>query len=617
MKFQSHRVCVTRRWLGAAALLLASLPASAARVEQGGLVYDAVGPANAALSDRLAPLQQARGMRFLDWLADGGMLVAMRNEDAERLHRVRTPLGTPELLGAADVGARQRDVSAVGQPFQSEAVAVLRQTPGREAALLRLPFDGSEPRQLLGPEWRAERPLWAHDGQRLAFSAALRGLEHDVFLLDSRNRDAPRQLAAETGDWLALDWSLDDRFLLLMHRTPLGAKELQWLDIATGDRRVLVAMPADGRLQDARIAPDGRGVLYLAGSDFLRLQYISLDGQAARLLTPAMKRNVERYAISGDGRWLAYSYDDNGWSRLVLLDQQLAAERVISSLPAGVITALQFDRSGARLAVNAESTVSPPDVYVLDVASNALVRWTAASAGPLGAASFSNPQPVRFRSWKQGSGAPQVAALLYRPRSVPAPQPQLQPQPQPPGNNAPLPVIVYLTGEDEQPRPRFDPLLQSLVMVGGFAVVAPELHGRLVTGDERADAVRDIGALLIWIAAQPELDSSRIAIVGSGRRSAIALGALALFSDRLQRGVVVDGDTGGVPLLAIERPVLIARGFVRPPLAAATGDQLLWRLRAARSRAALFGPVGDAPMDESGARQAELARVVLDFLAEG
>ena len=208
-------------------------------------------------------------------------------------------------------------------------------------------------------------------------------------------------------------------------------------------------------------------------------------------------------------------------------------------------------------------------------------------------------------------GVPQVGALLYRPRSAPAPQPQL------PERGARLPVIVYLWGEDEMPRPRFDPLLQSLVTVGGFAVIAPELHGRLVTAEERADAVRDIGALLIWIAAQPDLDSSRIAIVGSGRRSAIALGALALFSDRLQRGVVVDGDAGGVPLLAIERPVLIARGFVRPPLAAVTGDQLLWRLRAARSRAALFGPVGDAPMDEGGARQAELARVVLDFLAEG
>ena len=611
MKFLSHRLCLLRRWLCAATLLLAALPAAADRIERGGLVYDAVGPANAALSDRLALLQQARGMRFLDWLADGGMLVALRSEDAERLHRVRTPLGTPELLGAADGGARQRDVSAAGQPYQSEAVAVMRQAQGREAALLRLPLDGSEPRQLLGPEWRAERPLWAHDGQRLAVSAALRGLEHDVFLVDSRTRDAPRQLATGVGDWQALDWSLDDRFLLLMHRTPLGVRELHWLDVASGERRVLIAMPTDGQLQDARIAPDGRGVLYLAGSDYLRLQYIGLDGQPARVLTPAMKRSVERYAISGDGRWLAYSYDDNGWSRLVLLDQQQAQERVISSLPAGVITALQFDRSGARLAVNAESTVSPPDVYVLDVASNALVRWTAASAGPLGAAAFSNPQPVRFRSWKPAGGAPQLAALLYRPRSAPAPAPQ------PPQSGARLPVIVYLTGEDEQPRPRFDPLLQSLVTVGGFAVVAPELHGRLVTGEERADAVRDIGSLLIWIAAQPGLDATRIAIVGSGRRSAIALGALALFSERLQRGVAVDGDATGVPLLAIERPVLIARGFVRPLLPAATGDQLLWRLRAARSRAALFGPAGDAPLDDSGARQAELARVVLDFLAEG
>jgi hypothetical protein len=272
-----------------------------------------------------------------------------------------------------------------------------------------------------------------------------------------------------------------------------------------------------------------------------------------------------------------------------------------------VITALQFDRAGARLAINTENTVSPPDVFVLDVASNALVRWTSASAGPLLATTFSNPQPVRFRSWQQSGGAAQAAALVYRPRTAPETR----------EHGARVPVLVYLAGEDEEPRPRFDPLLQSLVTVGGFAVVAPELPGRLQSGDERADAARNVGALLIWIASQPDLDSARIAIIGSGRRSAVALGALALFSDRLQRGVVIDGDATGVPLLAIERPVLIARGFVRPPLLAAVGDQILWRLRAARSRAALFGPAGDGLLEGSGAQRAELTRVVLDFLADG
>jgi pimeloyl-ACP methyl ester carboxylesterase len=248
-------------------------------------------------------------------------------------------------------------------------------------------------------------------------------------------------------------------------------------------------------------------------------------------------------------------------------------------------------------------------VYVLDLASNALVRWTEASAGPTGVAAVSNSQPVRYRSWNQAEGMAQASALLYQPRGVVTTDSR--------GKPAPLPVIVYLAGDEDAARPHFDPLLQSLVNVGGFAVVAPELRGTAQRSLDRTDLLRDIGALLLWIGTQPGLDNARVAIIGSGQRSAVALGAVALFSDRLQRAAIVDGDASGVPLLAIERPVLIARGFAPPVLNSATAEQLLWRLRAARSAAALFGPAGDAPAYVSGARQMELSRVLLDFLGDG
>ena len=356
-------------------------------------------------------------------------------------------------------------------------------------------------------------------------------------------------------------------------------------------------------------------MLYRAGREWSQLRYRSLDGQVTQTLTPTMKNSVEHYAISGDGRWLAYSYDDNGWSRLVLIDQQQSSERVIDSLPRGVISALQFDRTGARLAINREDSTSPPDVFVLDVASNALVRWTEASAGPLGGNRLSQPQAVRFSGWKATGNGAQAAALLYRPQPKPSVSVSAGAAKHGPATRSP--VVIYLAGEEAQPRPRFDPLLQSLAVGGGFAVLAPELRGRLISREERSDAVRQIGALLLWIASQPDLDPARVAIVASGRCSAVALGALALFSDRLRRGVVIDGDANGVPLLAIEKPVLVARGFTQPRMNSAAGDQLLWRLRAARSRAVLFGPAGDAMPEVSSARRAELTRVILDFLMSG
>lgn len=602
MEFRPHRL--PRRtlcWL----LLAAALPAAAERLQQDGFVYDAVGPADAALTERLALADQTRGMRLLDWQPDGSLLLALRSDDTEQLHRVRTPLGAPELL-APDAA---RVLAATAQPYQSDLLAVLRQAGGRQPALWLMQADGGDARELLGPESRVERVLWAHDGQRLAVTGATRGLLHDVSLLDARTGEPPRTLLGDGGDWQALDWSIDDRALLLSHRDALGTTELVWFDLASGERRVLTTAPAGEALRDARFAPDGRHVLFLgrAGGDRQRLWSISLDGQLRRALTPALKGDVERFAVSPDGRYLAYSHDDGGWSRLVVADQQAAAERSIPSLPAGVIDALQFDRSGARLAINSESSTAPPDIFVLDLPSNALVRWTQASAGPTGQRALSAPRRVQYRGWN-AAGSTSAGALLY----LPAGSPPLEAR----GRGSPLPVIVYVAGDATQPRPRFDPLLQALVNAGGFAVLVPELRPRSPTGD-RADEVRDVGAALLWIARQGALDAGRVAIVGRGDRSAVALGALALFSDRLQRGAIVDGDATGVPVLAIERPVLVTRGFTTPVLNSAAADQLLWRLRAARSGAALFGPAGDAPPFDSSSRRALLASVVLRFLEEG
>jgi len=57
-----------------------------------------------------------------------------------------------------------------------------------------------------------------------------------------------------------------------------------------------------------------------------------------------------------------------------------------------------------------------------------------------------------------------------------------------------------------------------------LAVVAPNVRGSLGygagfltldDGRKRADAVQDIGALLDWIAQQPQLDKDRVAVVGT------------------------------------------------------------------------------------------------------
>jgi len=63
----------------------------------------------------------------------------------------------------------------------------------------------------------------------------------------------------------------------------------------------------------------------------------------------------------------------------------------------------------------------------------------------------------------------------------------------------------------------------------------------LDNAEKREDSVRDIGALLDWIARQPELDASRIGVIGGSYGGYMALASLVHFGERIRAGVAIVG----------------------------------------------------------------------------
>ncbi|EQD58253.1 hypothetical protein B2A_04444, partial [mine drainage metagenome] len=70
----------------------------------------------------------------------------------------------------------------------------------------------------------------------------------------------------------------------------------------------------------------------------------------------------------------------------------------------------------------------------------------------------------------------------------------------------------------------------------GYAVIAPNVRGSagygrdfraLAAGAQRTDALRDIGALMVWIGLQPGFDARRIVVMGRGYGGWLAVNALA------------------------------------------------------------------------------------------
>src|SRR5207302_453383 len=460
---------------------LAQQPAPAHR-ELGNLVFESVPLPYAALMARLERYAQSRQATFLDWLADGSLLVATRFGDTEQLHRVAAPFGMREQLTFY-----QDPIEWARAPRTGSGFVFLKDQGGDETS-------GAAPQLLVG---------------------------------------------GHQDTWYPLDWSADDSKLLVWKYVSLSESYLYLADVATGSLAALDDSPRKVGIRTAKFAPDGRGVYVLTDEDgeFVQLKLKDPVTHQSRSVTPATGWDVEDFDVSGDGRYVAYVVDDDGRSRLTVLDTQAKLELAPVGLPEGRIGNLRFDRSGRRLALSAESALAPRDVYVYDLEHGKLERWTRSEPGPLDPSTLTTPELIHYPTWDRtgvGRHARMLSAYLYRPRTA-----------------APCPVVIDIHGGPEsQYRPGWDPFVQFLVNELGYAVVAPNVRGSsgygksflaLDNGVLREDAVRDIGSLLVWIGVQPQFDRERVAAMGGSYGGYLALASLIAYGERLRGGIDLVG----------------------------------------------------------------------------
>jgi dipeptidyl aminopeptidase/acylaminoacyl peptidase len=243
-----------------------------------------------------------------------------------------------------------------------------------------------------------------------------------------------------------------------------------------------------------------------------------------------------------------FTTNEEGLSRLYLLDTQKWRYSPTSRVPVGNISDMKFSPDDRQLAMSVNTAQSPSDVYVLKLGSSArragsLERWTYSEVGGLDTRTFVEPELVHYPTFDMNGEEPrQVPAFVYRPNS-----------------KGPHPVVIYVHGGPEgQYKPVFNSTIQMWVAELGTAVIAPNIRGSsgydveylaLDDGVKREDAVRDIGALLDWIAEQPDLDANRVAIYGASYGGYIVLASAVRYSDRLRAGIDVVGISNFVTFL--------------------------------------------------------------------
>jgi dipeptidyl aminopeptidase/acylaminoacyl peptidase len=523
----------------------AAPPTKPALIKPGdNLVTDGLPEIPAAVAEAVGRYTEFRSAALASWHpTKREMLIQTRFGDTPQIHEVRFPLGArrqltffPDRVGNASWPRRASDYIVFTKDQGGDEFSQIHRLD-LATGDVRMLTSGGRSQNALGP--------WSHQGDRMAFASTRRnGADRDIYVMDPKDPASARLLLeVKGGGWRPADWSPDDKKLAVFEFISVNESHVWLVDVATGEKTLVT--PKGGEpvaYGGARFSADGKG-LYVTtdkDSEFQRLAYLELGGGKTAYLTAHISWDVDSFALSPDGKTIAFVTNEEGLDVLHLLDTASGKEKPAPRLPVGLVVALEWHNNSRDLGLSLSSARSPVDCYSLDVATGTLERWTESETGGLNAASFSEPELVRWTSFDGRT----ISGFLYKPG---------------PRFSGRRPVIINIHGGPEgQARPGFLGRGNFYMDELGVAVVYPNVRGstgfgksfvKLDNGVLREDSVKDIGALIDWIATRPDLDATRVMVTGGSYGGYMTLAVATHYDAKLRCALDVVGISNFVTFL--------------------------------------------------------------------
>ncbi|NNG23840.1 alpha/beta hydrolase family protein [Telluria aromaticivorans] len=542
-----------RRPLGLTLIVASLLAASVAVVPAAAqeatvappaaMVLENVPKVAASLAERIAKYNEFKPTSYASWHpTKREMIVSRRHNNTPQLFRVARPGARPELL--TDYAEPVR--SAQYEPRHGKFYLFGRDTGGNEVFRAYKRDVGSADAIPVTPDnRRVQDTAWAKASGELLYVTVPVGRQGSndqvvstVSIVDPSEPEGARLLAElPGGGWGSFAFSHDDKQLVYTEFVSANESYLWLMDVATGKSRRLIDKTEGEKVAygDAVFARDGKGLYATSdrGSEFRRLVYIDLASGKETVLTPQIDWDIDAIGLSLDGKLLAFVANEDGSSVLRLMrtvDRKLLAQ---PKLPMGVIGRIEWHHDSRNLALSLSSARSPSDVYSIDAKTGAVTRWTEHEKMEVDMKRFVEPSLVRWKSFDGRS----ISGFVYR-----APAARFLGK---------RPVVINIHGGPEgQATPGFLGRNNYYTDEMGLTVIYPNVRGslgygksflKLDNGKLREDSVRDIGTLLDWIAAQPDMDASRVAVVGGSYGGYMTLAVSTMYPERIAAAIDIVG----------------------------------------------------------------------------
>jgi dipeptidyl aminopeptidase/acylaminoacyl peptidase len=345
------------------------------------------------------------------------------------------------------------------------------------------------------------------------------------------------------GGWQPIDWSPDDKNILLQEEISINETYLWLVNTVTGEKTAITPRDTKEKVSygSARFSKDGKGIYVTTDQDseFQRLAFLDMSGKNPKFLTSDIPWDVDSFDLSHDGKRLAFVTNEEGLSVLHVMDTATQKEMKLPKLPAGVMQEARWHRDGHDLAFSLTNAQGAGDCYSLDVANGKLERWTVSETA-VKTDAFPGAELVH---WKSFDGKI-ISGFLYKPAGK---------------FTGKRPVLVVIHGGPEgQSQPVFLGRANYYLNELGIALIYPNVRGStgygktfslMDNGFKREDTYKDINALFDWVATRPDLDADRIAVTGGSYGGHMTLAVSTFYSDRIRCSVDIVGMSNLVTFL--------------------------------------------------------------------
>ncbi|HSE67467.1 MAG TPA: hypothetical protein VLB12_10790, partial [Gemmatimonadales bacterium] len=338
---------------------LAAQDPAAVMTPADNLVIDGVPPLPARLSGDVRRYTESRSAGLADWHPTRReILIVTRFGNTVQLHGVKTPGGDRTQLTFFEepIGGGSYE------PRTGKYMVFGRDVGGNEFnQIFRLDLtDGTVTLLTDGGRSQNGGIAWSNAGDRIAYGSTRRnGADRDLYIMDPANPSSDRMaLQVSGGGWGVADWSPDDQKLLATESISITQTNLWLVDATSGERTLLAPGAGDtAAYGTVRFSRDGKGV-YLTSdqeNEFLRLGYLELATKKTTWLSGDIPWDVEGFALSRDGRRIAFTTNEAGISRLHLLDTKTGRHHPVQGVPVGTIGSLRWHSNNRDLGFTAGS----------------------------------------------------------------------------------------------------------------------------------------------------------------------------------------------------------------------------------------------------------------------